>query len=483
MFEQIFKKKDNTNFKVTIQQFGRFLSGMVMPNIGAFIAWGIITALFIPTGWFPNETLSNLVEPTIKYMLPLLIGYTGGYNIYGQRGGVVAAIAVMGVIIGTEIPMFIGAMIIGPLSAWLIKKFDKLIEGKTRSGFEMLVNNFSAGIIGGILMILAFLAGGPIFSVINHGLSIGIQAIIDAKLLPLSSILVAPAQVLFLNNAINHGILVPLGVQQAAETGKSILFMVEACNAPLSGVMLAYCLFGKGIAKRTAPAAFIIAWLGGIAEVYFPYVLMNPVLIIATILGGISMLTIFTLFDGGLVAVPSPGSVILFLAMTPKGSFLVNVVGYVVGMIVSFLVASFILKRSKYTNEGNDDLNKANDKMEDLKGDKSIIRSVIAEQSTQSSLSPNKIKKIIFACDAGMGSSAMGASILNKKMKEAGLDMVVTNKAINEIPGDVDLVITHRDLVERVSQKVPGVRIISVDNFLNDTEYDKLINELKRNSN
>ena len=128
--------------KLKVQRFGRFLSNMVMPNIGAFIAWGLITALFIPTGWLPNESLGKLVGPMITYLLPLLIGYTGGKLAGGDRGAVVGAITTMGVIVGTDIPMFLGAMIVGPLGGWAIKSFDRAVEGKIKSGFEMLVNNF-----------------------------------------------------------------------------------------------------------------------------------------------------------------------------------------------------------------------------------------------------------------------------------------------------------------------------------------------------
>lgn len=147
--------------KVKVQNFGRFLSNMVMPNIGAFIAWGFITALFIPTGWVPNETLASMVGPMITYLLPLLIGYTGGKMVGGDRGAVVGAITTMGVIVGTDIPMFMGAMIAGPLGGLAIKKFDAAIHGKVKSGFEMLVNNFSAGIIGMICAIIAYLVIGP----------------------------------------------------------------------------------------------------------------------------------------------------------------------------------------------------------------------------------------------------------------------------------------------------------------------------------
>ncbi|NEX79225.1 PTS mannitol transporter subunit IICB [Bacillus thermocopriae] len=465
---------DRSNVKVKIQRFGSYLSGMVMPNIGAFIAWGLITALFIPTGWLPNEDLAKLVGPMITYLLPLLIGYTGGKMIHDVRGGVVGATATMGVIVGTDIPMFLGAMIMGPIGGYVIKKFDQLVQGKVKSGFEMLVNNFSAGILGGILTILAFKGVGPVVEAVSKTLAKGVEIIVDANLLPLANILIEPAKVLFLNNAINHGILSPLGIDQAAKAGKSILFLLETNPGPGLGILLAYCLFGRGTAKQTAPGAAIIHFLGGIHEIYFPYILMKPVLILAAIAGGVSGVFTFNLFNAGLVAAPSPGSIFALLAMTPKGNYVGVLAGVLVATVVSFAVASLILKTSKQTEE---DLSAATAKMEEMKGKKSSVSSALT--ATQEAVNSDKVNKIVFACDAGMGSSAMGASILRNKVQKAGLDITVINTAINNLPDDADVVITHKDLTDRAKAKLPNVTHISVENFLNSPKYDELINYLK----
>lgn len=308
----------SSDIKIKVQSFGRFLSNMVMPNIGAFIAWGIITALFIPTGWLPNETLAKLVGPMITYLLPLLIGYTGGKLVGGERGGVVGAITTMGVIVGADMPMFLGSMIAGPLGGYCIKKFDAWVDGKIKSGFEMLVNNFSAGIIGMILAILAFLGIGPAVEVLSKLLAAGVNFMVAHDMLPLASIFVEPAKILFLNNAINHGIFSPLGIQQSHELGKSIFFLIEANPGPGMGVLLAYMFFGRGSAKQSAGGAAIIHFLGGIHEIYFPYVLMNPRLILAVILGGMTGVFTLTILNGGLVSPASPGSILAVLAMTPK---------------------------------------------------------------------------------------------------------------------------------------------------------------------
>ncbi len=477
-------EQKNSNIKVKIQRFGSYLSGMIMPNIGAFIAWGLITALFIPTGWAPNENLATLVGPMITYLLPLLIGFTGGRMVYDLRGGVVGATATMGVIVGADIPMFLGAMIMGPLGGYLIKKFDKLIEGKVKSGFEMLINNFSAGIIGGALTILAYVGVGPIVLSLNTALASGVNFLIQANLLPLASIIIEPAKVLFLNNAINHGILSPIGIEQAAREGMSILFLLEANPGPGLGILLAFMFFGRGMAKMSSPGAVIIHFFGGIHEIYFPYILMKPALILAAIAGGATGVFTFLLFNTGLNAPPSPGSIIAVLLMTPRGEHIGVLLGVILAALVSFIVASVILKTSKAT-ENDDALVKATEKTSELKGKESRASALVNTEKVEEPKAEEKdieketVNKIIFACDAGMGSSAMGASILKNKVKKAGLTIDVSNTSISNIPNDADIVVTHKDLTDRAKAKLPTATHISVENFLNSPKYDELIEKLK----
>lgn len=461
----------STDIKVRVQNFGRFLSNMVMPNIGAFIAWGIITALFIPTGWTPNATLAKLVAPMITYLLPLLIGYTGGRMVGGERGGVVGAITTMGVIAGADMPMFLGSMIAGPLGGWAIKRFDRLVDGKIKSGFEMLVNNFSAGIIGMLLAMLAFLAIGPLVEMLSKGLAAGVHLMVTYNMLPLTSIFVEPAKILFLNNAINHGIFSPLGIQQATETGKSIFFLIEANPGPGMGVLMAYMLFGRGNAKQSAGGAAIIHILGGIHEIYFPYVLMNPRLLIAVILGGMTGVFTLNLLGGGLVSPASPGSILAMLAMTPKGTYFANLAAIVAAFAVSFFISLILLKCSRATGD-EDNLAEASRRVQDMKAQS---KGVAAPVNAGATGDLSSVRKIIVACDAGMGSSAMGAGVLRKKVNEARLKNIsVTNSAINNLPDDVDLVITHRDLTERAMRHAPQAQHISLNNFLDSQLYSDL---------
>lgn len=468
--------------RAKVQRFGSYLSGMIMPNIGAFIAWGIITALFIPDGWLPNEKLALMVGPILTYLLPILIGFTGGRIIYDLRGGVVGATATMGVIVAADIPMFLGAMVMGPLAGYLMKLIDSALKDKIKQGFEMLYNNFSSGILGAVLAIVAMYAIGPLVEGLNVVLANGVETLITAGLLPLASIIIEPAKILFLNNAINHGILSPIGAEQAAEAGKSILFMLEANPGPGLGILLAFTLFGKGATKSSAPGAIIIQFLGGIHEIYFPYVLVKPVMILAVIAGGVSGVFTLQLFNVGLVAPASPGSIFAVLAMTAQGDHLGIIAGIVIAATVSFAIASFVLKTSQ---EQSEDLDEATSKMEQMKGKKSSVSDVLKDHAgaelAAAVMEQRKetIEKIIFACDAGMGSSAMGASLLKNKFKKADIDVSVTNKAINEIPEDADIVITHKNLTDRARAKNPSAEHVSVENFLNSERYDELVERLK----
>lgn len=531
--------------RIAVQRFGTFLSGMIMPNIAAFIAWGFITMLFIPAGFFganspfgwhwapvaeilggggdaatinwPGAMTAltanadgstyqgyvGLVSVMITYLLPLLIANTGGRIVYGARGGVVATIAVMGVIVGTNIPMFLGAMIMGPLAAWITKQMDKLWDGKIRPGFEMLVNNFSAGILGMILAIVGFFAFGPVFLGISAVLGSIVAFLVQFNLLPVLSIIVEPAKVLFLNNAINHGVFTPLGIEQAAESGKSILFLIEANPGPGLGLLLAFTFFGVGAAKASAPGAIIIQFLGGIHEIYFPYALAKPMTILALIAGGASGVATNMIFQGGLAFPAAPGSIIaVTVAAIGAGpaNLLVVYLSVVVAAAVTFLVAGVILRASRKRDQQaeGDSFAAAIDQTAANKGKESSALGALRTRAagttgsgtTESAdhdvdaalggvsgaVATKQLNNIVFACDAGMGSSAMGASVLRNKIKKAGIDGVtVTNQAIANLDGSADLVITQNQLTDRAKAQSPDSVHVSVDNFMNSPKYDEVV--------
>ncbi|ORB30921.1 PTS mannitol transporter subunit IICBA [Mycolicibacterium parafortuitum] len=487
---------ERTGVRVRVQKLGTALSNMVMPNIAAFIAWGLITALFIEQGWLqgifaglrdPDGWVAKIggwgaydgagiVGPMITYLLPILIGYTGGRMIHGNRGAVVGAIATVGVVTGADVPMFLGAMIMGPLGGWCMKKLDALWEGKIRPGFEMLVDNFSAGILGMILAVFGFFGIGPIVSAFTRAAGNAVDFLVENDLLPLTSILIEPAKVLFLNNAINHGVLTPLGTTQALETGKSILFLLETNPGPGLGILLAFTVFGKGVARASAPGAAVIQFFGGIHEIYFPYVLMKPKLIAAVILGGMTGVFINVLFGSGLRAPAAPGSIIAIYAQTASGSFLGVTLSVLGAAAVSFVVAAFLLKTDRADDE--QDLAAATASMEEMKGKKSSVSSALVGAGAGHS---GPIRNIVFACDAGMGSSAMGASVLRRKIQQAGFgDVKVTNSAISNLTDSYDLVVSHRDLTARASQKTGSAIHVSVDDFMSSPRYDEIVEQLKQ---
>lgn len=472
--------EQKSSLKVKVQKLGTALSNMVMPNIGAFIAWGVLTALFIPTGWLPNAEFAKAVGPAITYLLPLLIGYTGGYVVHGQRGAVVGAIATFGAVAGSEVPMFIGAMAMGPLGGWAIKKFDQAFQEKIRPGFEMLVNNFSAGLIGFGLLLLAFKLVGPFVAIFTTAIGNGVQAIVDMKLLPLANILIEPAKILFLNNALNHGIFTPLGAEQVAKTGKSILFLLEANPGPGLGILLAYLVFGKGAAKSSSWGALIIHFLGGIHEIYFPYVMMKPALFLAVIGGGVTGTFFNQLLGSGLGGPASPGSIIAILSMVPKGgSYLAVLTGVFSAALVSFLIASVILKADKSV----DDESALAEAQAATQAAKAESKGQTLSSQASAQFSSDDIQQIIFACDAGMGSSAMGASILRDKVKKAGLSIPVTNKAISNLTDVTNtLIVTQQELAPRAAQKTPCAVHVSVDNFLATPKYDEIVAQLAKKS-
>ncbi len=452
--------------KVGVQSFGRFLSGMVMPNIGAFLAWGLITALFIPTGWLPNESLAALVGPMITYLLPLLIGYTGGKMVGGERGAVAGAITTMGVIVGAGIPMFLGAMIVGPLAGLAIKKFDEQVHGKIKPGFEMLVNTFSLGIIAMLTALISFVLISPVVASITAALGAGVGWIVDMSLLPLVSIIVEPAKILFLNNAINHGVFTPLGAEQAARLGSSIYFLIETNPGPGLGILLAYMVVGKGTAQKSAYGASIIHFFGGIHEIYFPYILMKPRLIIAVIAGGMVGVGFNMVTGNALVGPPSPGSVFALALMSTKGMGIVLTLSSIaVSALTSFLIGAIIIRKDA---SESDDLEAAT---------AAVAASKSAAKGQAVPVAAGNVRSIVVACDAGMGSSAMGATVLRGKVNDAGLDIVVTNAAINDLK-DADIVITQSELTDRAKEKLPSAQHLSIDNFMDASFYDELVAKL-----
>jgi len=477
------KRLQGNSFRARVQRFGGNLAGMIMPNIGAFIAWGLITAMFIPTGWTPNEKLAGLVGPMISVLLPVLIGYTGGRMVHGQRGAVIGAIATIGVVVGADVPMFIGAMIMGPLAALLLKYFDRTIEGKIKSGFEMLVNNFSLGIIGGAMALLGVVGIGPIVQALTTAAGNAVDFLVDNSLLPLVSIIVEPAKALFLNNAINHGVFGPLGADQALESGQSIMFMIETNPGPGLGILVAFFLFGPRKIRPTVPGAMIIQFLGGIHEIYFPYLLMKPKLIIAAIAGGIAGVGTAMITNSGLVATPAPGSIFAYMAVTPRGGHVSVLLSIAMAAGVSFIVAAVLMKFGRGSDVDDPALEAA------VSGDQPFLPSNATGAANRPAangsvaaparpvVSGREVRTLLVACDAGMGSSVMLASQMRTRLKPYGV--AVEHVPVNDLPADAKLVLTHADLADRARAVAPRAVVVPFQMFLGDPVFDDVEKAIK----
>ena len=450
----------------SVSRFGKFLSSMVMPNIGAFIAWGFLTALFIETGWLPNAAFSSIVGPMLSYLIPILIAGQGGEIVGGKRGRVIASIAIIGAIVGSEYTMLMGAMLVGPLAGWIIKKWDAWSKNWTPAGFEMLVDNFSLGILGLLLTLFSYVAIGPFMGAILTVLTAGVQVLTNLNLVPLLAIFIEPAKVLFLNNAINHGIFTPIGTTQVAEMGKSIMFMLEANPGPGLGVLLAYMFFSKDkTTRQSAPGAVIIHFLGGIHEIYFPYVLMNPAVIIAPIVGNIAAIFWFSLTGCGLVAPASPGSIVAFMSMSAPGTQIMTLIGVAIAAAISFLIAAPIVRRADVK-----DLSAAQAEVSGMKA--------AAAGTAAAAVTSGFGDKIIFACDAGMGSSAMGATRFRNRIKLDRPDCIVEHSSVDEVPADANIVVVQRNLAARAQACAPNAQFVIIDNFLADPALDQLYTDL-----
>lgn len=446
---------NDVSLRVKAQRLGGKLSAMVLPNLGAFMGWGILTALGI---WLSNDMLKAFISPVLTYLLPLLIAISGGKMIYGEKGAVIGAFTTMGVIIGADISMLLGAMIIAPLSAWLLKKLDAVVEPLIPVGFELLIGNLTVALLGAVIAIIGCVWIAPAITSLSAVFSAGVSTLENNNLLPLTAIFIEPAKVLFLNNAIGQGILTPLGTTQLNEFGKSVLFLLESNPGPGLGILLAYCFFGKGNAKANAYGASIIHFFGGIHEIYFPFILMNPLTVLAAI----------------------AGSIVTIMMMASAGDQLLILLAVLASTAVSFLVAAVIVKHSKQNDEDvNKNLKEAAKQMESLKGKKSRISSVFEEKEAVTDF--RTVKRIVYVCDAGMGSSAMGASVIAKRLRKAGItDITVEHARVMELPDPkADIIVTHVSLLQVAHEKQPDIEIISIEDYLNAPEYDELVNSIK----
>ena len=431
------------------RRVGHYLSGMIMPNVSVFITWGIITTLIQYLRGPLQSSFLEMDRLMIQFLFPVLIAYTGG-RLIENRAGVLAAVAVIGMLTESEDPQILGAMVIGPLIGWIVFLFDKYVLPKVKPGYEMLVRNFSAGILGMLFGYLSLVFIGPIIAGITNQIGFFVGWLIQRNLLLFTNLFIEPLKVLFLNNTLNHGILTPLGIEQAGDAGTSILFLIETNPGPGLGVLLAFILFSRKELKATASGAFMIHLFGGIHEIYFPFVLLNPLLFAAVILGGMSGTLIFEMFQVGLKVPTSPGSIVVILANAPQEMLLGVASGIAGSTLVSFIIAALVIRKDQTKKE-------------------------ISEKVTK----VTEIRTILFACDAGMGSSAMGASLMRQQLQASGISIPVDYTSIYRVNDDPHLlIITQNELKHLAEIQAPHAQLVTIGNFLDQEEYTKVITML-----
>ncbi|WP_044896354.1 PTS transporter subunit EIIC [Bacillus alveayuensis] len=477
-----------------MRKYGQLLSAIIFQNIAIIITVGIIRELFGIYGWWYNDQILLLVNPIYNELLPILLGYTGGKLIGGHRGAVVASMVSYGLVLSSSVPAILGTMIVGPITGWLVHKIDQLVKRKIPVGYELLVANVIAAIIGGSLTIVSFLYVGQMMSKLVKEMTNGLEEIVYAGWLPLTATIIEPAKVFFFNNIINFGLLGPLGIQQAKELGKSIFFLLESNPGPGLGILLAYWFKTQQEKRKGAKLATFIHMFGGIHEVYFPYVLLRPILLVAVICGGVVGITFFQIFDVGLVSIPSPGSILLLVGLAPKEDIVFLLLGVFLSSLVSFLISMFMLDSDSESPSEKENIEHVAEfehlgEIDNIVGGKTVHTTVkektmagatihLHDDIEKIQLPP--IKKIIFACEAGMGSSAMGAALLRKKLSQSQIMIEVDNSAIDKIPDDTDLIICHEKLLSNVQHAKPNKIYFPLTSFTDMKRYDQLIMLLKK---
>ncbi len=437
--EENMRKLKKYSIVFYLRELGNYLSSLIMPNLSVFIAWGLINFLANFASGKMYLLLNGTEDILINFLLPLLIGYTGGKKIDHNRGGAIAGIATLGIMVGNDNSAVLGAMIIGPIAVMCFKRLNILILRKIQNGYEMLLQNILAGVVGTLFCLVGLFVLTPIINFSTLLAISGVHFLITHHLLPLVNVIIEPLKVFFFNNAINHGVLTPLGLNMVKETGQSILFLLEVNPGPGLGILLAFSFYGNQEERKQGAGASMIHFFGGIHEVYFPFVLKEPKLFLVAILSGITGTTIFQFLNAGLTMPVSPGSIILMLTSAPSHSRISLLLGVLGSALVSFILSLIILLNR------NDEKNIA----VEIKGESQMI------------------DQIIVACDAGIGSSAMGANLVDKELKRLGIELPVTNQSIYEVENNrTSLILVHSQLKNQLQELAPKVQILEIDNFL-----------------
>lgn len=443
-----------------IQRIGKFYTRIILRNIGIFIFIGLLSVIFHEHGWLPNKNIYAISQLAYRMVLPFMIAYEGGQILGGTGGGIQAVLAVSGVLVADPSVGFFCGMLIGPLAGWLWKQEEKWVLGKLGPSIQMLARNLLNGLTGGILALLGFYLLSPLLSAVAVGISYGVNFLVGHQLLGVLNLVIEPAKVFFLNNMVEHSILVPLGMTQAQETGSSILFLLESNPGPGLGLLSALYYVKKE--KRNEYASALIAEAaGGIHEVYFSYVWSNLKLLFPLILGGVAGTLCFELLGAGAQSAVSPGSVFTILLMAGKQHMIPVLIGVCASALVTF-AGSILILRKKGKKEGSG--------REEMKNEIQDGRK-------------REIKYIAFVCDGGVGSSAMGAALFRRLLKQKGMtDIRVEAFAADLVPAEVDFIICQKDFYRFLPETLRSRETYTVESLVGTEEFRLILEQINFSS-
>lgn len=447
----------------------KFYSSIIAANLPLFIMLGFISLMFSNSGLFPNEKMALVSQSCYKYLLPTILAYYAGKKIGGESGAFTGAVCGLAISIFSAYTSFIASIFMGTLCGILCRFLKEKIKFDKFTGFEMISKNIFFGAVGVITVSLTYFIFAPIFSYIDLFFSNLIEYLSDVKTLPITTSVIETLKVFSLNNSINHGFLIPAGVENAANFGKSVFFLLETNPGPGLGILLAFYILNKDRRKYFASCMTVQA-IGGIHEIYFPIVLSNLKLLIALILGAMSGNLVFYLLHAGARGAISPGSIItIFLMCTPSDWFAI-MLGIATSAVVSCLSACLILEFDAH-------------KSKEVESDDNTSESIETTSEPVFSLPDfGYVEDIVFVCDAGIGSSVMAASMFKKMLIENGLGGIsVSSSPVDEIPEDADLLICQKIISTKARNYNEYATIIEVENFMDSNMYKAIIEKIKNN--
>lgn len=456
-------------FKKLLSKGVKFYSSIIAANLPLFIMLGFISLAFSNSGLFPNEKMALVSQSCYSYLLPTILAYYAGKKIGGESGAFTGAVCGLAISIFSAYTSFIASIFMGTLCGVLCRFLKEKIKFDKFTGFEMISKNIFFGAVGVITVSLTYFIFAPIFSYIDLFFSNLIEYLSDVKTLPITTSVIETLKVFSLNNSINHGFLIPAGVENTAKFGKSVFFLLETNPGPGLGILLALYILNKDRRKYFASCMTVQA-IGGIHEIYFPIVLSNLKLLIALILGALSGNLVFYLLHAGARGAISPGSIITIFLMCSPSDWLAILLGIATSAVVSCISACLILEFDSH-------------KSKEIESDDNTSERIETTSEPLFNLPDfGYVEDIVFVCDAGIGSSVMAASMFKKMLIENELGGIsVSSSPVDEIPEDADLLICQKIISTKARDYNEYATIIEVENFMDSNMYKAIIEKIKNN--